>query len=261
MNNNWHFAPRASLAYLLTRDDVLRFSLGVYQQFGDYFALKSNPGLRPKLAVHCSLSYDRIKEETELRATLYDKEYRNLFLNKKEGIVSDEGYGYARGAEFFLKKKNKRYDAILVYNFLNSKRKENDALVLSNSPYEIAHSLTAIFKWKFKKSSLGIRYSYASGRPFTPLANREWNSESQAYLPVWGAPFSERYRSYERLDISGSKSLNILKRMTVLYFGVTNVLNYKNILSYEYTDDYSSRMDQHSIFGRTLFVGLYVPFF
>ena len=261
LNNKWHFAPRTSLAYLLTRDDVLRFSLGVYQQFGDYFALKNNPSLRPKLAVHCALSYDRIKEETELRATLYDKEYRNLFLNKEEEIVSKEGYGYARGAEFFLKKKNKRYDAIFVYNFLHSNRKENDALVLSNSPYEIAHSLTGIFKWKFKNSSLGIRYSYASGRPFTPLLGREWDSETQAYMPVWGPPFSERYPSYERLDISGSKSLNILKRMTVLYFGITNVLNNKNILSYEYTDDYSSRMDQHSIFGRTLFIGLYVPFF
>jgi hypothetical protein len=126
LNNKWHFAPRTSLAYLLTRDDVLRFSLGVYQQFGDYFTLKNNPGLRPKLAVHCALSYDRIKEETELRATLYDKEYRNLFLNKEEGIAGNEGYGYARGAEFFLKKKKRRYDAILVYNFLNSKRKEND---------------------------------------------------------------------------------------------------------------------------------------
>jgi hypothetical protein len=261
LNNKWHIAPRTSLAYLLTRDDVLRFSLGVYQQFGDYFTLKNNPSLRPKLAVHCALSYDRIKEETELRATLYDKEYRNLFLNKEEEIVSNEGYGYARGAEFFLKKKKKRYDAILVYNFLHSKRKENDALVLSNSPYEIAHSLTAIFKWKFKNSSLGIRYSYASGRPFTPLLGREWDSESQSYLPLWGAPFSEHYPSYQRLDISGSKSLNILKRITVLYFGITNFLNNKNILSYEYSDDYSSRMDQHSIFARTLFVGLYLPFF
>jgi hypothetical protein len=49
--------------------------------------------------------------------------------------------------------------------------------------------------------------------------------------------------------------------MIVLFFGITNVLNKNNILSYEYTGDYSSRMDQPSIFGRTLFVGLYVPFF
>jgi hypothetical protein len=90
---------------------------------------------------------------------------------------------------------------------------------------------------------------------------REWDSESQAYLPVWRAPFSERYPSYQRLDINRSQTLHLSKRMTVLYFGVTNVLNNKNILSYEYTDDYSYRIDQHSIFGRTLFIGLYVPFF
>jgi len=41
------------------------------------------------------------------------------------------------------------------------------------------------------------------------VAARRRDNESQSYLPVWGAPF------YERLDISGSKSLSVLKRMTV----------------------------------------------
>jgi len=40
-----------------------------------------------------------------------------------------------------------------------------------------------------------------------PIAGREWDSETQAYLPIWGPPFSERYPSYQRLDISGSKTL------------------------------------------------------
>jgi hypothetical protein len=133
--------------------------------------------------------------------------------------------------------------------------------LLALSPYEITHSLTGVFKWKWKTWSIGFRYSHASGRPFTPLAGREWDSQSEAYIPVWGAPYSERYPSYKRMDINGSKTMTIFNRLAVLYFGITNVLDNKNILRYEYGDDYSGRKDQQSIFGRALFIGIYILFF
>jgi hypothetical protein len=50
-------------------------------------------------------------------------------------------------------------------------------------------------------------------------------------------------------------------RLIVIYFGVTNVLDNKNISRYDYGDDYAGRKDQQSIFGRSLFAGIYVPFF
>ena len=256
-----NFDPRASAAFLLTKKDIIRFSAGSYHQFGDYFVLARNPELRPKSAVHLALSYDRITEATELRATLYDKEYRRLFLNGADGLVRNGGTGYARGAEFFIKKKNKRYDVLVVYNFLHSRRKENDVGVLAPSPYEIAHSATGIFTWKIGKGSIGLRYSVASGRPFTPLAGREWDMDSQEYLPLWGAPYSGRYPAYQRIDINGSWNLTIFKRMAVLYFGITNLLDSKNISRYDYGDDYAGRQDQQSIFGRSLFAGIYIPFF
>jgi len=53
----------------------------------------------------------------------------------------------------------------------------------------------------------------------------------------------------------------IHKKLVVLYFGLTNVLDRKNVLRYEYGGDYSMRSDQHSIFGRSIFVGIYIPFF
>jgi hypothetical protein len=261
VRTGWSFDPRVSLAWLLTRNDILRVSAGAYHQFGDYFVLKSNPNLRPMTAVHYAVSYDRIKEETELRATLYDKEYRHLYLNQPDGLINDEGRGYARGAEFFIKEKKKRYDVLFVYNFLRSKRQENEVASLAPSPYDISHSLTGIFKWKWETWSIGFRYSYASGRPYTPLSGREWDFESETYVPVWGAPYSERYPSYQRMDLNGSKTLNIFHRLVVLYFGITNLLNNNNILRVEYADDYSGRKDQSSIFGRSLFAGIYIPFF
>ena len=252
---------RASLAYLLTRDDIVRFSVGQYNQFGSYFTLQDNTDLGPKTATHFSLSYDRITKDMDFRVTLYDKEYRNLFLNVEDGLVNNGGSGFARGGEVFLKLSKQRYDALLVYNYLSSQRKENSVLELTKSPYEINHSLTLIFTWMFHNTSLGLRYSLATGLPFTPLLGREWDIQSQMYGPVWGKPFSKKYPNYRRIDLNGSHSFTLNRKMIILYFGLTNLLNDKNILRYEYNEDYSVRNNQFSIFGRSIFIGVYLPIF
>jgi len=254
-----NFDPRFSLAYFITQNDILRFSAGVHHQYGDYFLLQSNQ-LKAKQAGHLSLTYDRISENFDLRVTLYNKKYRNLFLYE-EDLITNRGYGYARGAEFFIKWKKTQFDVLFVYNFLSSKRKENDVLVLTTSPYEINHSFTGIIKYKFHDASLGIRFSYATGLPFTPLAGKEWDDFKGVYVPIWDAPYSQRYPSYQRMDINGSKNFTFQKRLIVFYFGITNVLNRKNILRYEYSSDYSIRNNSYSIFGRAVFVGIYIPFF
>jgi hypothetical protein len=253
------FVPRFSLAYFISSRDILRFSMGLHHQYGDYFILAKN-NLQTKKAGHLSLTYDRISDDLDLRVTLYYKEYWDLFLYQGSHIGND-GLGVARGAEFYLKRKHPKYDAFFVYNFLDSKRKEHDLLVLTTSPYEISHSFTGIFNYKFKTGTLGLRFSYATGLPYTPLVGREWDEVNNVFNPIWGDPFSQRYPFYQRLDINGSKNIHIHKQLIVLYFGIMNVLNRRNILRYEYNDDYSVQSNRYSIFGRSIFVGFYIPFF
>jgi len=257
----WGIDPRLSAAFLLTKKDILRASAGLYHQFGDVSTLGQNPGLKPKASAHFALSYDRIAENFDIRISLYDKEYRGLFLAGADGRLWNAGKGFARGAEFFLKRKAPSYEAVLVYNFLSSKRKENDIAALAPSPYEIPHSATGIFTWNVKNGSLGIRYSIASGRPYTPLAGKEWDEAAQSYEFVWAAPMSARYPFYQRLDLNGSLRVQAFGRMLVLYVGITNLLNSQNIIRYDYGAEDGSRQDQQSIFGRSFFAGLYVPFF
>jgi len=252
---------RASFVYLLTRNNIIRFTVGRYHQFGSYFTLVDHKDLDPKNATHISLSYDRITESLDFRLTVYDKEYQNLFLNSDDGVIKNNGLGFARGAEVFFKLTEKKFDALLVYNFLNSRRKEDDVLKLAHSPYEIDHSLTVIFTWKFDNTTLGLRYSMATGLPFTPLLGREWDGTNQMYQPIWGEPFSQRYPNYRRIDLNGSHSFSFQKKLIVVYFGITNLLNDKNILRYAYDDDYSVRENQYSIFGRSVFIGVYLPIF
>jgi hypothetical protein len=257
----YRFDPRLSLAYLVTPRDLFRFSLGMYHQFGDYFYLKDNRDLKPKGSAHISLSYDHITKNLDFRLTAYNKKYSHLFLTTSNNIITNGGHGYARGTELYLKLNKPKYDFLFVYNFLNSQRKENQVSSLARSPYEIDHSLTGIFTLKFKNTTLGIRYSFASGLPFTPLLGREWDAVQQIYSPVWGEPYLERFPSYQRMDINGSKTLILGKKQWIFYFGITNIFNRKNILRYEYSQNYSQRNNQYSIFGRSIFLGIYIPFY
>lgn len=258
----WQADPRFSLAYLPTKKDAFRVSAGLYSQFGDLFALRRDSDLKPRKAFHASLSYDRVAEDTTLRLAAYDKEYRSLFVEKAgSASLENGGRGYARGVEVFIKHRGRKLDILGVYNFLSSKRMEGEVAVLAPSPYEITHSLTAVATIKGSRSSLGIRYSYATGRPYTPLEDRCWDDAEQRFQPVWGEPYSLRYPSYRRCDLNGTWTFTLGRRMVVLYFGVTNLFNAPNILRYEYSDDYSVRNNAASIFGRTLFLGMYFPFF
>ena len=254
--NNYkvYFDPRLSLAFLISAEQIIRFSTGIYNQFGDYFYIKDFPSLKPKKAIHFSLSYDILKKEDTLRFTVYNKEYRNLFLFEKDRITNN-GYGYARGFEIFIKRNKKYYDLLFVYNFLRSKRKEEMTDFLARSPYEIDHSFTAIFTIKFKGSSLSIRYSFAKGLPYTPLIGREWNEKEEEWEPVWGEAYSRRYPSFKRVDISLNRAFTLGERMFIFFAGVMNLFNHKNILEYSYSDDFSQQKTIGSIFSRTFYFG------
>lgn len=251
--------PRFALAYFLSQRDILRFSVGLHHQYGDYFATRDYE-LRPKKAGHISLTYDRMNDDLDLRVTLFNKEYWNLFLYRGDQI-NNKGTGFARGAELYVKRKHPDYEAIFVYNFLDSKRKEHEALVLATSPYEISHSFTGIFQYKFRSGSVGLRFSYATGLPYTPLTGRDWDEANDVFIPLWDDLYSQRYPSYQRLDISGSKNVNFHNRKIVLSFGIMNVLGRKNILRYDYSRDYSTRNETYSVFGRSIFIGINIPLF
>ena len=256
-----YLSPRVSAAFLPTPKDTIRVSAGVYRQSGDDFTMRQYPDLVPKTAFHASFSYDRIGETAEFRATLYDKEYLRLHLVEADGTVSARGHGFARGAEAFLKITRPGYAVLAVVNFLSSKRMENETPVLADSPYAIAHSATFVGTWKFKSGSVGLRYSFAAGRPYTPLAGVQTDESGEEIRPIWGAPYSARYPAFRRLDLNGSVQFHLARRLIVVYYGITNVLDHVNILRYDYAGDYSSRIDQPSLFGRTLFFGVYIPFF
>lgn len=241
----WVVDPRFSVNYRLSETQFLKVATGVYHQYPKIQYLDDwigNPNLKAMKAIHYIVGYEYKSEITDFKAEVYQKNYENLVLENPVTNYSNDGIGYAYGADFFLKGTLPLISGWVSYSYLQSKRKELRYLELVPTDYDINHNLTAALKTQFgAMNSLGLTYRYTTGKPYTPALN-DWNS---ARLPAM-----------QRLDLSYSRLYPIGQDgLLVIYASVSNLLDRTNIYGYIYSPDYSERTEMKSTHGRNLYFG------
>lgn len=237
--------PRISLNYRLSDTQFLKVATGIYHQYPNAQyrdQWNGNPDLKAMQATHAILGYEYKAEITNLKMELYRKNYTNLVLEDSVANFTNDGHGYAYGADIFLKGNLPLVSGWVSYSYLQSERKELDHLELSPTDYDINHNLTAALKMSIANvNSLGLTYRYTTGKPYTP-ANDEWNS---ARLPAM-----------QRLDLSMSRLIFFGgAKMMVIYGAISNVLDKQNVYGYIYSPDYSERTELKSTHGRNVYFG------
>jgi hypothetical protein len=102
----------------------------------------------------------------------------------------------------------------------------------------------------------GLSWRSATGRPFTPIIAATYDPGRDVYIPIAGAPFSERFPSLERVDVSLSR-LGMLTPsvQSVVYISLANITNRENVQEWRYDPDYSVRTPVGSIFNRSFYIG------
>lgn len=265
--------PRVSLYYRISDRSMVRASWGVYHQFPTplhYSPGYGNPQLVAQRAIHYILGYEYNVPHTLARIEIYYKDYDNLVIEDNELNFTNEGYGYARGVDVFFKQgeliKNK-LSGWLSYSFLQSRRLQSRNLInqqvkeLAPSPFDITHNFTIVGKYSLSsRLTLGLSYRYATGRPITPVIDAQRQPGFDFYLPVEGPVGSERLPSYQRFDSNLSYQLPFQKNFMVLYFAVSNLLNRKNVLDYDYSQDYQQRKPRKTNYSRFFYFGIVVNF-
>ena len=94
----------------------------------------------------------------------------------------------------------------------------------------------------------------ASGKPFTPVESSFATPEG--YVPVYGAINSRRLPLYQRMDLSASKSVAVANKISmILFVGLTNVMNRKNVFAYAYNADYSQHRPAEGAQTRAVYFG------
>ena len=267
----WSADPRASVVYALPAKQRLRLAWGMYHQAPapEYLnRVDGNPALRPMHAQHVVAGYSYGEESGPLylRVEGYAKKYGSLPLEDAVLNFNDRGSGFARGVDFFLKlAPSSRWQGWAGYSYLQARRlytpfDDFQRYEIPIAPYrpnfDIPNTIQLVAQHSLSESvSIGASFRVASGKPFTPIVGSFDTPEG--FVPLYGAINSQRLPRYERLDSSLSKSYSVAKKVSmILFVGVTNVMNRKNVFAYAYSSDYSQHRPAEGSQGRAVYFGV-----
>jgi hypothetical protein len=252
-----NLAPRVALAFKTGTYSQVSLAGGVFYQLADKRYLLQ--GYRPDFqqAVHYIANYQWINDSRSFRIEGFYKSYNelvrelNTFYNPNPyrfvyGQINNSGNGYAQGVDVFWRdqKTIKNFDYWVAYSFVDTKRLYANLIQKATPDFVSNHNINITTKY-FVESiqlNLGMTYSYASGRPY-------YNPNDKVFL-------GRRSPEYHNLSFNASYLTSLGKWFTVVYAGIDNAINHKNILGYRYSADGQNRYPVVPPLYRSVFVGV-----
>ena len=218
-------------------------------------------------ATHLVAGYEYGRESGRFyfRVEGYRKQYSALPLQDPTLNFSARGYGSAQGFDAFVKlAPNHSWQAWAGYSFLQARRlytpfDEFGQYTIPTSPYrpdfDIPHTLQLSLQRSLTQSiSLGASFRVASGKPFTPIV--AGLPTPGGIVPMYGAINSGRLPLYQRLDLSLSKTCSLSRKVAmVLYFGIANATNHRNVFAYAYNTTYTQHVPAEGAWQRAFYFG------
>lgn len=265
-------APRLSLAVKTGKNAQVSFAGGIFYQNPDqiymYTVKPYNQTLEFQKAIHYIGNYQWQKNDRTLRVEAYYKDYHNLmreywmpdtmaydpnnFRSLEQNLetgrfrLNNEGTGYATGAEVFWRDRKtvKNADYWISYSYIDTRRLYRNYKSEATPEFIATHNLNVVGKYWIEKLQTQINgtYSYASGRPY--------------YDPTNLTFLGNRSPDYHNLSFTVNYLRSIGKWFTVIYAGVDNVTNRKNVFGYRYSADGMQRYPMVPALYRSFFVGI-----
>lgn len=239
-------SPRLALHLSINPVTRAKASWGYYYQIpsGDEFAPDfGNPELKPQLSIHYILGLERDFEPgISIDIQLYYKDLSKLVTTSPDPDLQYEntGRGYSYGGEFFIRKRlTNRFFGWLSYSYSKSRRKDNPDEPWRNFSFDRENVISAVATYRVSNRwSIGGRWSFMSGRPYTPVVDKIYDADRDMFWPIFGAENSKRLPPSHRLDTRVEYVKPYDTWILKLYFEVWNLYMHKNIIDITYTDDY-----------------------
>ena len=264
--NKWNIAPRVSLAYKFADNSQASFAYGIFYQNPERKYLPTVADLDYSRAAHYIIQYQKISSQQTFRVEAFYKKYSDLYKTAlsqtgREVSANNNGFGYAKGIEFFWRDKKtfKNVDYWVSYSYLDTKR---DFLNYPNAimPTFAANHTAALVVKKFVlpwKTGFNLSYNFATGRPYYYFA---YNNTLGKYV-IGDAGKTINYNSM-------SFSINYLpnlgktnpKVFTVWVLGINNVFGQKQVFNYNYNNDGSHKEAVTPPSKRFIFLGCFLSF-
>jgi len=262
--NKANLAPRISLAYRVGREDQFNFAYGIFYQIPDKdFLLQSNFSGKIDFdferADHYILNFQHISDERTFRVEVYYKDYDRLakgtlynsypFFQQLSFVpFSSAGKGYAKGVDVFWRDRVTfpYTDYWVSYSYLDTKREFSNYPTLAFPTFATPHTFSVVAKYWIPEvtTSLGLTYTFATGRPY-------FNPNNPEFL-------GDKAKDYNNLSFSLSYLTSIFNSFTVVFFSVDNLPGFRNIFGYRYSTDGSYREPVVPTVLRSAIIGLFI---
>lgn len=263
--DEWVVDPRGALAWRVDGHQTVRVAGGRYHQLPDperLDPLYGNPDLAPSFADHAIAGYEWKSDFGNVRVEAYRKRYEGLPVTDSLTWYRAEGTGFARGVDLFAQGNWQSLNGWASYGLLDARRRVGDDPYEVRSSSSVRHTLTLVGQYQHSMRWMyGLRWSYASGRPYTPVTGATWDPGRAFWHPVYGEHGSGVMPAYHRLDLRMTRLFSIPRagalpasNVCVLYAECMNVLGTANVLDWSYNSDYTRRIANRSYFSRRLVV-------
>jgi hypothetical protein len=259
INKKFYPAPRGSLSYALTDKLTVSASAGRYTQSPSYIWLVAEEANRNLKNIQTNVFIAGVENiiQPDLKVSLegYYKQYGDYpaslnrtfltlantgagFGGSEDGFASfgleplaSLGKGRAYGVELFVQKKLSEtpYYGIASLTIGKSEFQGVDGVFRpSNFDQRIIFSLSGGYRFD-EKWELGIKFRYASGRPFTPVG-AEGDPNSGFQLTNLNPDFfnSQRLPDFHALDVRVDRRWQFNAWTLITYLDIQNIYNRRN---------------------------------
>ncbi|MDR7371256.1 TonB-dependent receptor [Flavobacterium aquidurense] len=235
-----NIAPRASIAYKVSKSSQFSFAYGDFSQTPvvDYIKFSKYHQFESEKAQHYILNYQFTKPGQTFRAEAYYKDYSNLVqYNSRDiaynSVFNNNGSGYAKGLDIFWRDSNlyKNLEYWISYSYIDSERLYKNFPTTATPNFIANHNLSIVTKYFITdwKSQVGFTNSFSTGRPYNDPNKTQF--------------MSEKTKTYNSLSFNWAYLLTTQK---ILYFSVSNLLGSQNVFGY----DYAKLPDANGVYQR-----------
>lgn len=249
--------PRGSLLVELPNKSELQFAYGIYNQTPIPALLSptiGNPALKSSRASHYILELKRqLSQETEIEMAAYYKDFTGLATTDEEAAYLNQGVGYAQGTEIFLRhQRENRFFGWVSYAYAQSKRRDRTGEPYRPYSFDQTHVATLAASYNLTPTwEFGAKWQYRTGNPYTPVEDARIQFDPRngkpIYIPIYAETNSDRLPAYHRLDLRVSKIFRFSGWRLGIFLELLNAYNRKNLLDYDYSDDYKTRDDLNQL--------------
>lgn len=243
-------SPRINVRYKIRENMNFNASWGQYYQSPALIFLNADPvneNLKPMRSDHFIAGLSFFPRE-DIRVTVegYFKGYRDYPVSTEYptltlantgddfGVSSllfpltSEGSGESYGIEVYAQKKlTDRFYGQISYSYSQTEHEALDG-VRRQASFDIPHTFTLLGGIRIGKWEFSGKFTYASGRPYTPYLDAESAAQNRAIFDL-NRVNAERAPEYHRLDLRADRYFNFENWSLLVFMDVLNVYNRENI--------------------------------